>query len=627
MEGGDGRADEGAEAAARRDRRALGIGALGVALIAVPLVVAVAVLSRPRWYPILDLAMTELRVRDVGTRHTPLIGLPGRIGSFGAERGSHPGPLSFWLLAPTYRLFGSSAWALFPATAVLHLGAVATSCWLAWRRGRTGVLLGTIAALSLLVLGYGTEFLTQPWNPYMPLLWWFVVLLAVWSVLCRDLVALPVAVFAGSLCAQTHVPYAGLAGGMGALAAAGLVWEARRRPPEGIDRRHLVRWVVLAAVLGAVLWTAPVIDHLTADHSNLSKILDHLASPSEEPVGRREGVKMVLLHLDPIRFVTQQGAATGSLSSSTQVPPGSLAPGVILLAVWAAAVAGAWRIRHQVLLRLHAVVGVGLLLAVYSISRIFGELWYYLMTWMWGLTALLVLGVVWTAVEVASARATTGPPPRLLRLGAAGLVALTLVTTVVSAVDAAHAEVPAVPLVRTMAAITPDTVDALADGDQPGRGFDERYLVVWSDTLYIGAQGVALVNELDRAGFDVGAEEAWGPPVTVHRVRARDEATSFVVMANGPELERLRSRPEAVEIASFEPRTPAEQDRFARLRAEVLDELAAAGLDDVAALVDTNLFAAAIDGRVPEATQEKLTVMHDLGLPTGVFVGPQSILG
>jgi hypothetical protein len=198
---------------------------------------------------------------------------------------------------------------------------------------------------------------------------------------------------------------------------------------------------------------------------------------------------------------------------------------------------------------------------------------------------------------------------------------------VVSAVDAASAEVPAVPLVRTMAAITPDTVDALADGDQPGRGFDERYLVVWSDTLYIGAQGVALVNELDRAGFDVGAEEAWGPPVTVHRVRARDEATSFVVMANGPDLERLRSLPEAVEIASFEPRTPAEQDRFARLRAEVRNELAAAGLDDVAALVDTNLFAAAIDGRVPEATQEKLTVMHDLGLPTGVFVGPQSILG
>ena len=55
--------------------------------------------------------MTEFRVRDVGGRHTPLIGLPGRIGTF-PDQGSHPGPISFWLVAPGYRLFGSSAWAM-----------------------------------------------------------------------------------------------------------------------------------------------------------------------------------------------------------------------------------------------------------------------------------------------------------------------------------------------------------------------------------------------------------------------------------------------------------------------------------------------------------------------------------
>ncbi len=85
--------------------------AIAVAVVVVPLVVAVAVLSARRWYPVLDLAMTELRLRDVGTRRTPLIGLPGRIGTF-PDQGSHPGPLSFWLLAPGYRLFGSSAWAI-----------------------------------------------------------------------------------------------------------------------------------------------------------------------------------------------------------------------------------------------------------------------------------------------------------------------------------------------------------------------------------------------------------------------------------------------------------------------------------------------------------------------------------
>ena len=79
------------------------------ALVGLPLIVATMALRRPHWYPVLDLAMTEMRLRDVGTRHTPLIGLPGRIGPSLAEQGSHPGPLSFYLLAPLYRLFGSSA--------------------------------------------------------------------------------------------------------------------------------------------------------------------------------------------------------------------------------------------------------------------------------------------------------------------------------------------------------------------------------------------------------------------------------------------------------------------------------------------------------------------------------------
>ena len=49
-------------------------------------------------------------------RTRPLIGLPGRIGTL-AQQGSHPGPLSFYSLAPFYRLFGSSSWALEAATA------------------------------------------------------------------------------------------------------------------------------------------------------------------------------------------------------------------------------------------------------------------------------------------------------------------------------------------------------------------------------------------------------------------------------------------------------------------------------------------------------------------------------
>ena len=103
------------------------------AALALPFVIAAIVLLTRDWYPVLDLAMTEFRVRDVGGPHTPLIGLPGRIGEF-PEQGSHPGPLSFYLLAPTYRLLGSSAWSMEVGTIVLAIAAIGLVLWIVQRQ-------------------------------------------------------------------------------------------------------------------------------------------------------------------------------------------------------------------------------------------------------------------------------------------------------------------------------------------------------------------------------------------------------------------------------------------------------------------------------------------------------------
>ena len=153
-------------------RRAVNI-VVATAIVAIPLGVALVALTGRRWYPVLDLAMTELRLRDVGTRQTPLIGLPGRIGVF-PDQGSHPGPISFWLLAPGYRLFGSSAWSMEASTVLLQLCWISMALWIGQRRlGRLGVV--TIAAvIAVSIRGYGLTVLVQPWNPYLPLLAWLV---------------------------------------------------------------------------------------------------------------------------------------------------------------------------------------------------------------------------------------------------------------------------------------------------------------------------------------------------------------------------------------------------------------------------------------------------------------------
>jgi hypothetical protein len=199
------------------------------------------------------------------------------------------------------------------------------------------------------------------------------------------------------------------------------------------------------------------------------------------------------------------------------------------------------------------------------------------------------------------------------------------VSTVVFAVDASGVEQPADDLSETMAVMVPDVLGALGDDGVEGRGRDERYLVLWSDAIHIGAQGIALVNELERAGYDVGVTESWGVPVARHRIREVAESTSFVRLATGVHVERWRDNPDATEIAFVDLRTPAEVAEFERTRADVIEDLEQAGLTDLVTQVDFNLFAAAIDPRVPQAAQDGMTKLLQLGQPTAIFVGPATL--
>ncbi|HEX6311456.1 MAG TPA: hypothetical protein VF152_07485 [Acidimicrobiia bacterium] len=594
------------------------VAAALVALLALPLVVALVVLHEPRTFPTLDMAMTEIRVRDVGTGDTPLIGLPGRIGGFG-EQGSHPGPLSFWALAPVYRLLGATAWAMNVSMVVLQVGALALALWLARRRGGLVLVLGLGVVLALLARTYGAGTLTEPWNPHLPLLFWVVTLLAVWSVLCDDLTFLPVAVVTGSLCAQTHIPYLGLSGGIVAFAfAAAFVQAYRRRQddPEGLGRYW--RYALIALGVGVIVWLPPIVDQLTATRGNFSVIVEHFGDPPEEPVGLRRGVELVLIHLNPWRLVSGRVVTETPQTTTT----GSWVPGLVFLAAWGGAVAGAWRLRLQSLLRLDLVLGVALVLATVSASRIFGFVWYYLLLWAWGITALMVLTVGWTAAVAVGRRLDDAARRRVLRAVPAALGAVVLVIVAIFAVDAADTERAVPRLSDTVGRVSAPTVDALESGSVAGGGRDGRYLVTWDDPNAIGSQGWGLLNELDRQGFDVGVPESYWPASTPDQRMRAEDATAEVHFVTGPGLGEWASRPGVERVAYLEPRTRAERTEYERLREEVIEELEAAGVPDVVENVDQNLLTAAAHPQTPKSTQEKIVRMINLGLPTAVFVGP-----
>ena len=609
-----------APAPARRRANRLLFWAL-LAILAVPLVVALVELRRPHWYPLLDMAQTEIRVRDISTGHPPLIGLAGRIGPFGPNGGSHPGPISFYALWPVWRLFGGSSYGLFASTVALDITAMGLALWIGLRRGGRTLLLAIAAVLALLTRAYGAFLLTLPWNPYLPVLWWFVFVLAVWSVLADDLAMLPVAVVAGTFCMETHISYLGLVGGLVLVTVVALAWTGFRRRSDGDARRRILRWSGISAAIGIVLWIPPVIDQFAHSPGNLGIIRDYFSSPPDATIGFSRGVGVLLAQLDPWKFLTQTLVHDGGALEVT----GSRVPGALFLLLFGASVIVAWRLHRRLLLLLDGVIVAALALGLISSARIFGTVWFYLLLWAWGIVALMLFAIVWAAVELARSR--NGPASagvsaiRSARSGAVALVAVTLVASLVFSFQATSVTVQTPRLNETLGKLIGPTSAALTKLQRQGqRG---PYLVTWlPDAEAIGSAGFGLLNELDRRGFDVRAEEPFRPGATrYHVIDARTPALE-VHLATGPDIANWQRDSRFTEVASFDPRSDAERAEFGRLHAQVVADLEHAGLRALVPQVDDNLFMLALATNVPLATRSSISAMLDLSMPMAVFIGP-----
>lgn len=568
--------------------------------------------------PVLDMAMTEIRVRDVFTSRTTLIGLPGRIGNF-PDQGSHPGPMSFYLLAPLYRLFGSSGWALLAATCALSVAVCASILTIARRLGGALVQLGILAVLLALINGFGLGVLTQPWNPYMPLLFWCLALVAAWAVLAGDTALLVVVVGAASLCAQTHISYLTISIGLCGLTIAFVAWNAWRGDNTDVRRRS-VRHLLIALGVGALLWSPVFLDQLLRTPGNLRMLKVHFTSPQEDTIGLQTGGSLMLRHLDLVHFFTATG--TGDITVAAEWPAGSPLLGLTLLLAWVASCVLACRLGHRRLLALDAVIALSLFLGWISASRIFGKVWFYLTLWGFILGPMMLVAVVWTTVVVVRPRMSTAARTTMTR-SIVGLLVVSMVANFASlVVRAAVAQPPEHRLSESLRAVVSPTVDALLANTAGATGRDGRYSVRWQDAYFFGSQGYGLVNELERQGFDVGSPDTWRVPLTPYRVIDTDDATAIVQFATGVYIDRWQAVPGAVEVANVDLRSQAEVTEFSQLRTQLIDDLNRLGLGDLVEIVDVNLFGVQLDPRVPNDLQRTVNRMLELGQPTAVFIVP-----
>src|SRR5699024_7612499 len=137
----------------------------------------------------------------------PLLGTAGRIADEAGRQGNHPGPLMFWAMWPFYLIFGRSAWAFQTAAIAVNLYWTTAAIWLAGMRMRFRPLLVLAAVLLALLLGFGLDAISQPWNPWMALYPFLALVFATWATVLGVRWAPVVAVVAGSFSVQSHVGY------------------------------------------------------------------------------------------------------------------------------------------------------------------------------------------------------------------------------------------------------------------------------------------------------------------------------------------------------------------------------------------------------------------------------------
>jgi len=425
-----------------------------------------------------DAAVLETAVRRVATGTQTL----GPYSRFGFHQ---LGPSYFFVQAPFSWLTGGSPRSLFIGALVINLGAAA-ACVAVVRRqlGEPAARWSAVVIVAYL-LALTPALTSDPWNPYVlgtPLL--LTILLAARAAAGSWLSA-AWAMVSATFVVQTH-----LGAGITLVALFGLAsvvavvgWKHRDRPAQpGHGRR---RWVAfgLAAVLLGLFWIPPLVEQATHSPGNVTLLARFFRDSHPEfdaTVDHSLGTasEQVAAELAAVLFGRPGADGNGEPAENALAAIG------VLAAVVATAVG--WRRRNLFLASL-GVLSLGACgAAIWSTTRVVGEVLPYLVVW----TGVLLLPV-WIAAGLLVRRQA----PRLLAVSV-GLLGAILAWSML------RAPLPPVgdsPDVRT--------VTALARPWLAARGAHQVRIRIGEHDGWPLAAG--LINELERDGIDVTVDREW----------------------------------------------------------------------------------------------------------------------
>ncbi|MGH8986946.1 MAG: hypothetical protein ACRDY6_24205 [Acidimicrobiia bacterium] len=522
------------------------IGAVAAAVV--PLLVGVvAVLARGEFAVHGDDALLELRVRDVGSADTPLVGSYQRFGW------NQPGPLLFYVLALPYRLLGSDFAALQAGALLLGALAVTGIVVVAYRRGGVVLALWSLALVTVLVHAIGATRISDPWEPRVLVLPFAFLLFLAFDAASGHPWTLPLAAGVMSLVAQAYAVLAPAAVALFAWAVLALAVRERAR------LRPLLKPALVTLAVLAVLWMPALVEQLREDPGNVREMWTFFRAP-HETFGVGDAYSAVALQFGTDAPWIRGDVPLAAFSPDVDVDAAPLVP-IALLALFAGLGVALGRRDESATLALTVLVAV--LAAVVGFSRLVGGLFNWALEWtnVVGLGCWLAAG--WCSYRALTARVRDRVTPALV----VALAAAVVVFSGLNLVDAVSDDPDRGRVHEALVELGDEAVVLLEDFDGPVLVTSEAVVpeVVVGDGQ-VGPEVIALA--LDRAGVDVVVEENLDNRFGDRRAHPDRAVAELRLVAGDPE-----SVPQGFGVvATVDPLTRAERVERGRLEAE-LDEL------------------------------------------------------
>lgn len=557
------------------DRSRRRLWAVLITLLAIAPVLAVVITRTGHSYvPTGDIGVTDLRVRDVWNGHIPLVGPFSRFGW------SHPGPAMFLLLALPNGLFGHASWTTLVGGAALQGVAIVWLAVLAWRRGGLSLLVAVMTAVSLVYASTGTWVVLVPWNPYVALPFFCLVIFQVWLVATGEPKHLPGLAFVASFLVQTHVGYLPL---VAALLVVGGVFTWRDRRATSTPWR---RPLVFAGAITAVMWILPVIDVILDPPGNLAHMFKYFLTggSGEEAIGVTHGLELIAaeFRLRPSWLGTSDRA--GLLGGATTASVAWLLVPIALLGVsW-------WLSRGRPArdARRFWVISVVLLAAsVVTLARVTGFPFPYLFQWRPVVAVVLVFA---SGGLVVVARRWFGHAVVRRTLAVLALAVMFTFSGSMAVAILANDEP-----VSHLEAVTAHLVDQVED-QVPAGG-----VILRLDTTSLLAEQKGLFDALARRDEPVFVDESvsyqYGDQ---YEAEPSDVDAVWWIAESGYARTVLEQLPGARVIASYSPLSPKEEARLQQLQREAVERLQAVGAPQYIPIIDSELLAFAVKGQISE---------------------------